>query len=80
MGDPGPEKIAIERVAVKYNIPIDAVIVKMSMEEAITAMPQKVYEAADKVVEMIKRMIMERTKPGDTIILVGVGNTVGVAQ
>jgi hypothetical protein len=80
MGDPGPEKIAIERVAVKYNIPIDAVIVKMSLEEAITAMPQKVYEAADKVIEIVKRIINERTKPGDTVIVIGVGNTVGVAQ
>jgi len=80
MGDPGPEKIAIERVAVKYNIPIDAVIVKMSMEEAITSMPQEVYEAADKVVELVKKLILERTKPGDTVLLIGVGNTVGVAQ
>ncbi|MFP3259350.1 MAG: DUF1512 domain-containing protein [Sulfolobus sp.] len=80
MGDPGPEKIAIERVAVKYNIPIDAVIVKMSLEEAITAMPQKVYEAADKVIEIVKGIINERTKPGDTVVVIGVGNTVGVAQ
>lgn len=80
MGDPGPEKIAIERVAVKYNIPIDAIIVKMSMEEAITEMPKEVYEAADKVVEMVKQLIRQRTQPGDTIILIGVGNTVGVAQ
>lgn len=80
MGDPGPEKIAIERVAVKYNIPIDAIIVKMSMEEAITEMPKEVYEAADKVVEMVKQLIRQRTKPGDTVVLIGVGNTCGVAQ
>ncbi|MCY0873548.1 MAG: DUF1512 domain-containing protein [Acidianus infernus] len=80
MGDPGPEKIAIERVAAKYNIPIDAVIVKMSMEEAITEMRKEVYEAADKVVNYVKNIILERTKPGDTVVLVGVGNTVGIAQ
>ena len=80
MGDPGPEKIAIERVAVKYNIPIDAVIVKMSMEEAITEMPKEVYDASEKVVEMVKQLIRERTKPGDTVVLIGVGNTCGVAQ
>lgn len=80
MGDPGPEKIAIERVAVKYNIPIDAVVVKMSMEEAITEMRKEVYDAADKVVSYVKNLIVERTKPGDTVILVGVGNTVGIAQ
>ncbi|MEW9490995.1 MAG: DUF1512 domain-containing protein [Candidatus Aramenus sulfurataquae] len=80
MGDPGPEKIAIERVAVKYNIPIDAVIVKMSMEEAITEMRKEVYEASDKVVDYVKNLILERTKPGDTVVLVGVGNTAGIAQ
>ncbi|ARM75746.1 DUF1512 domain-containing protein [Acidianus manzaensis] len=80
MGDPGPEKIAIERVAAKYNIPIDAVIVKMSMEEAITEMRKEVYEAADKVVAYVKNLILERTKPGDTIVLLGVGNTAGIAQ
>jgi len=80
MGDPGPEKIAIERVAVKYNIPIDAVIVKMNMEEAITEMRKEVYQAADKVVEYVKNLILERTKPGDTVVLVGVGNTAGIAQ
>jgi len=80
MGDPGPEKIAIERVAVKYGIPIDAVIVKMSMEEAITEMRKEVYQAADKVIDYVKRIILERTKPGSTIVLVGVGNTAGIAQ
>ncbi|NON61957.1 DUF1512 domain-containing protein [Acidianus sp. RZ1] len=80
MGDPGPEKIAIERVATKYNIPIDAVIVKMSMEEAITEMRKEVYDSADKVVNYVKDLIRERTKPGDSVVLVGVGNTAGIAQ
>ncbi|MEM4911503.1 MAG: DUF1512 family protein, partial [Metallosphaera sp.] len=80
MGDPGPEKIAIERVAVKYGIPIDAVIVKMSMEEAITEMRKEVYLAADKALEYVRRIILERTKPGSTVVLVGVGNTAGIAQ
>ncbi|WP_338599622.1 DUF1512 domain-containing protein [Sulfolobus tengchongensis] len=80
MGDPGPEKISIERVAVKYNIPIDAVIVKMSMEEAITEMRKEIYQAASKALELVKKIILERTKAGDVVVVVGVGNTVGVAQ
>ncbi|MCH4814300.1 MAG: DUF1512 domain-containing protein [Saccharolobus sp.] len=80
MGDPGPEKISIERVAVKYNIPIDAVIVKMSMEEAITEMRKEIYQAAPKALELVKKIILERTKPGDIVVVVGVGNTAGVAQ
>ena len=80
MGDPGPEKIAIERVAAKYNIPIDAVIVKMGMEEAITDMPKEVYDAADKAEELVRKIIIERTPVGSTVVVVGVGNTSGVAQ
>lgn len=80
MGDPGPEKISIERVAVKYNIPIDAIIVKMSMEEAITEMRKEIYQAASKALDLVKKTILERTKVGDIVVIVGVGNTVGVAQ
>ncbi|MCY0860381.1 MAG: DUF1512 domain-containing protein [Sulfolobaceae archaeon] len=80
MGDPGPEKIAIERVAVKYNLPIDAVVVKMGIDEAITEMKKEIYQAGEKVVDVVKNIILERTKPGDVVVLVGVGNTVGVAQ
>jgi hypothetical protein len=80
MGDPGPEKIAIERVAVRYGIPIDALIVKMGMDEAIIEMRKEIYDAVDPVVEMTKQIIKERTEEGDTVVIVGVGNTSGVAQ
>jgi Uncharacterized protein conserved in archaea len=52
----------------------------MSMEEAITEMRKEVYQAADKVIDYVKRIILERTKPGSTVVLVGVGNTAGIAQ
>ncbi|MCQ4449528.1 MAG: DUF1512 domain-containing protein [Sulfolobales archaeon] len=80
MGDPGPEKIAIERVATKYGIPIDAVIVKMGMEEAITDMPKEVYDAAEKAESLVRKIITERTPVGSSVIVVGVGNTSGVGQ
>lgn len=80
MGDPGPEKIAIERVAVKYGIPIDAVIIKMGMDEAITEMKKEVYDAAEPALEMVKQIVRERTVEGDTVVIVGVGNTIGVGQ
>ncbi|PVU73744.1 DUF1512 domain-containing protein [Sulfolobales archaeon SCGC AB-777_J03] len=80
MGDPGPEKIAIERVATKYGIPIDAVIVKMGMEEAITDMPKEVYDAAEKAESLVRKIITERTPIGSSVIVVGVGNTSGVGQ
>ncbi|BCU67155.1 hypothetical protein HS7_05920 [Sulfolobales archaeon HS-7] len=80
MGDPGPEKIEIERVAAKYTIPIDAVVIKMGLDEAITAMRKEVYNAAEKALDLVREIIKERTNEGDTVVLVGVGNTGGVAQ
>ncbi len=80
MGDPGPEKIRIERVAYQLRIPLHAIVIKMSLEEAIQTMKKEIAEGVEKAVEKVKRIIEEETKPGDTIIVVGVGNTLGVGQ
>ena len=79
MGGIGVEKSYIEDVAIANNIPIDSIIVKMSQEEAIMPMPKQVKDALPKVRESIKRSVA-RTKPGDNILLVGVGNTSGVGD
>lgn len=78
IGDPGPEKIAIERAAIKCNVPLDAVIVKMSSEEAITHMSKEIYEGVVKAAEVVKKIIREKTKEGDMVLVAGIGNTVGV--
>jgi len=79
IGDPGPEKIAFERIAAAKGIRLRAVIVKMGLEEAIVAMKKEIAEAADKALERVKEIIRAESKPGDTVIVVGVGNTIGVA-
>jgi len=78
IGDPGPEKYAIEEVATKNNIPLDAIIVKQSEEEAITAMKKEIADAVPGVIEKLKKKIMENTQPGDVVIVAGIGNTSGV--
>ncbi len=80
IGDPGPEKIRIERAASKYGIPLHAIVVKMGMEEAIHEMKEEIVKAAEKVVERIKELILRNTKEGDTVLVAGIGNTVGIAQ
>jgi len=79
IGDPGPEKIAIERAAAKYGIPLEAIVIKMSNEEAITDMTKKIAEAADKAINLVLERIKELPK-GATAIVAGIGNTCGVAQ
>lgn len=80
IGDPGPEKFKIEDVATKYKIPIDAIICKMSLEDALTTIKKEIVESADGIVERIKKGILERTSEGDVVIVAGIGNTIGVGQ
>lgn len=80
IGDIGPEKIRFERVAAEHGIPLRAVVIKMSMEEAILAMNKKILDGVEKAVERVKDIIRRETKPGDTVVVIGVGNTAGVGQ
>ena len=80
IGDQGPEKIRIEEVATRYGIPIDAIIVKESFEEAISPMTKEIADAANNVVNRIYDIIKTRTKEGDIVIVAGIGNSIGIAQ
>lgn len=78
IGDPGPEKYAIEDSGTRFKIPLDAIIVKQSEEEAITAMKKEIADAVPTVMDRLKKIVLEKTSPGDTVIVAGIGNTSGV--
>ena len=78
IGDVGPEKIEIERIAVKCGAPLDAVIVKMGSDEAINPMTKEIADGVEKAYQKVLEIIRNRTKPGDNVIVIGIGNTVGV--
>jgi len=80
IGDPGPEKLKIEEAVTRHNIPLDSIIIKESLEEAISTMKKEIAEASDLVIERIKSIIRERTKEGDVVIVAGVGNSMGIGQ
>ncbi len=80
LGDPGPEKNRIEQVATDYNIPIQAVIVKQAMEEAITYMKKEIVDSVDNAIVRVKETVNDMAKAGETVIVVGIGNTLGVGQ
>ena len=80
IGDIGPEKIRFERVAAEHKIPLRALIIKMSLEEAIQAMNKKIYEGVEKAVARAREIILAETKPGDVVVVAGIGNTNGVGQ
>jgi hypothetical protein len=78
IGDPGPEKHAIEEAATQNGIGIEAIVVKEDEAGAVGVMQKKVLDAVPEVIERIKEVILKRTKPGDKIILAGIGNTIGI--
>lgn len=80
IGGIGTERFQIEEIATKHNIPIYAIVVKQSIKEAITLMKKEISEAAEKTTPQIYEMIRENTKAGQSALVIGVGNTIGVSQ
>ena len=80
IGGIGTERFQIEEIAAKNTIPIFAIVIKQSVKEAITLMTKEIANQAENVRNQIEEMIQENTKPGQRVLLIGVGNTVGVPQ
>jgi hypothetical protein len=80
IGGIGTERFQIEEIATTNHIPIFAIVVKESVKDAITLMTKEIAEKADEVRSQIYEMIHTNTKPGQSVLLIGVGNTMGVPQ
>jgi len=80
IGGIGTDRYQIEEVATKHKIPIYAIVIKQSIKEAITLMKKEIADSAEKVTLQIHEMIKDNTKPGQSVMVIGVGNTLGVSQ
>ncbi len=80
IGGIGTERFEIEGIATKHNIPIYAIVIKQSIKEAITLMKKEIADSSDKVFIQIQDIIRENSKPGQCVLIIGVGNTLGVSQ
>jgi hypothetical protein len=78
IGDPGPEKHAMEQSATENEIGIEAIVIKEDEAAAVGVMDKRILDSVPDVIERIKTSILKRTKPGDKIILAGIGNTIGI--
>ncbi len=79
IGGPGTERYHIEESATKSGVPLAAVVVQMSSKEAISTMTPKIEGATDMALARVKDLILSQTSEGDRIIVVGVGNTIGIS-
>jgi hypothetical protein len=80
IGGPGVDQFKIEEAIMADHIPLYAVIIKEDIGDAVSMMRKEISDAAEKAIERVKSVVLERTKEGDQIIIVGVGNTIGVGQ
>lgn len=80
IGGPGVDQFKIEEAVVKHKIPLNAVVVKEDIGDAVSPMRKEIADSVDKVIERVKNVILERTKKGDKVIIIGVGNTIGIGQ
>ncbi len=78
IGGPGVDKYKIEELAKSRGIPLYAFVIFQSITEAITPMRESIAKAADQVLEKVKQLILEKVKSGESVIVAGIGNTIGV--
>ncbi len=79
MGGSGVDRYEIEEIAVKNGIPLDAIAVKLSEEDALSAMPKDVLAAVPKAADLVKKAVA-RSGKSDKILIIGVGNTCGIGN
>jgi hypothetical protein len=80
IGGPGIDRYKVEEVATASNVPLHAIVVKMSEKEAITTMDEKIEKTTLQIVDRVKSYLVRWTKPGDTVIVAGIGNSLGIGQ
>jgi hypothetical protein len=80
IGGPEVDKYKVEEIALKYKVPVNAIGIREDVGEVVAPMRKEIFDAADGVIDRIKRLIRERTKEGDSIIIAGIGNTIGIGQ
>jgi hypothetical protein len=80
IGGPGVDQYKIEDELVKYHIPINAVIIKEDVGDAVSPMRKEIFDSVDKALERVRQVVQEKTKEGDRVIIAGIGNTIGIGQ
>jgi len=80
IGGIGIDRFQIEEIATQQNIPLYAIVVKQSVKESLGLMTEDIANKANEVCSQIYEMIKDNTTPGQSILVIGVGNTMGVSQ
>jgi len=77
IGGIGVDRAQIENLAVKEDIPLDSIVIKMSQEEAIEPIAEAILKAVPRTIEIVDDDI---EKSRGKILVVGVGNSSGIGN
>ena len=80
IGGIGTDRFKIEELATKFDIPIFSIVVKQSVKEAITLMKKEIANQTENIKSQVHEVITDNTINGQTVLVIGVGNTLGVSQ
>jgi len=80
IGGIGTDRFKIEEIAMKYDIPVFSIVIKQSVSDAITLMKKKIADQTDNIKNQVHEMITDNTSADQSVLVIGVGNTVGVSQ
>lgn len=77
IGGSGVDRWEIEEKMMREDLQLDAIIVKMSPEEAVSPLTKELLDAAIKTIPVAENSIL-RSREGSKILMVGVGNSCGL--
>ena len=80
IGGIGTDRFKIEEIATKYDIPVFSIVIKQSVSDVITLMKKKIADQTDNIKNQVHEMITDNTSANQSVLVIGVGNTVGVSQ
>lgn len=78
IGGPGTERYKIEEVVTKKKTPLYAMLIRMSFKEAITPLTEDILKGVEAATARVKEVVREKVPKGGKVLVVGVGNTIGV--
>ena len=80
MGGIGTERFQIEEIAAKRGAPVVSIVVRESVGEALSLMTEEVADLAEEVGARAREAALDAAQEGQTVAVIGVGNTSGVGQ
>ncbi len=80
IGGIGVDKYKIEETVKKHGVPLYAILIKESIQEAYTLMRKDIYKGVDEAINRVRRLVTEKAAVNDLVVVLGVGNTGGIGQ